>query len=84
MRFKSFASFRRFRKRRLQLRRSKRETDIQQNAIFAKSENLNGVAQLDGTDYTESVDSGLSCPTAKYFVHPRVAFSVRGKTKYIE
>ena len=52
--------------------------------MIAQSENLNGVSQLHETDYTESIDSGLSCPTAKYFVHPRVAFSVRGKMKNIE
>ena len=33
------------------------------------------------TDYVASKGPNFGCPSAKYFVHPRVAFSVRGKNK---
>ena len=36
------------------------------------------------TDYVASQGPNFGCPSAKYFVHPRVAFSVRGKIKHLK
>ena len=34
----------------------------------------------DVKDFKESTSSAIGCPSAKYFVHPRVGFSVRGNS----
>ena len=54
----------------MQLHRSKRETFDDNSEIIEQNEYEQGI---------EDKGSSIGCPSAKYFVHPRVAYSVRGK-----
>ena len=71
---------RRFRKRRLQVHRSKRDTFVDSNQNLEFHGNKRVVKENDVKDFEESTSSAIGCPSAKYFVHPRVAFSVRGNS----
>ena len=72
-------NFRTFRKRRLGLHRSKRDAFVYNSQNLSLDENERGTEENSIKEYEDSVGSAIGCPSAKYFVHPRVAFSVRGK-----
>ena len=72
-------NFRTFRKRRLGLHRSKRDAFVYNSQNLSLNENERGTEENGVKEYEEAVGSSIGCPSAKYFVHPRVAFSVRGR-----
>ena len=72
-------NFRTFRKRRLGVHRSKRDAFVYNSQNLSLNENEKGTEENGIKEFEDSNGAAIGCPSAKYFVHPRVAFSVRGR-----
>ena len=71
--------FRRARKRRIQRRRLKRASSGIEVDFSGPNQPSQNTEVQSETEYVNTPGVSVKCPSAKYFVHPRVAFSVRGR-----
>ena len=65
-------------RRRIQRRRSKRESIETEVDYSVPSQPAKNTALQIEPEFIAPQGATVKCPSAKYFVHPRVAFSVRG------